>query len=569
MYAHVARQLGDFGKTDLGAHTHGDAIDTLGKCGAQRHFGAGKGAIGISGAPMLEFVFLLVIDQRVDILVEAAGTGHQSPLHRHGIDKELEGGARLVLGAHLIVFPRVKVHIAHPSLDVSVARLHRNESAVHEVQHVAHRVHRAHLHVQRVVLIVEQVHHVRLVHVVVDRVQVVGISSQQLVVDGRVARLVLNKIGDGLVVLIKPAVVVAPVAPEVLLHDLHLLAHGLLGIFLHLGIERGVDLEAVTLQVEFQALSRGDSLDLACHSFTEVGGHTVVVGLEGIFQVDGQRGHRVILSLGQVATFNHVLQYLVAAPQAVLGVDARVIGAGGLEQAHEHSALLELEVTRCGLEIGIGGSLDAVGIAAEVHRIGIHLQDFLLGIEDFQLGGDDPLLALHDEHFHARNIAQQACRVVAAGAEHVLHQLLGDGARATGTSVQHHVLESGTQAAKVDAVMLIEALVLGVDKDLEELRVDRFISHGRAVLVIVLADGLAVGTVQVASLGVAGMHDAVGAGRLAEEPQQVDVHSNEVEEEQHDERAQCGQRLDPPRAAAVQALVPHFEAVPVAGDDIS
>ena len=78
--------------------------------------------------------------------------------------------------------------------------------------------------------------------------------------------------------------------------------------------------------------------------------------------------------------------------------------------------------------------------------------------------------------------------------------------------MQHHVLEGGAQTAEVDAVMAVETLVLGVDEHFEELGIDGIIGYRRAVLVIVLADGLSVGAVQVARLGVARVHDAVGAG---------------------------------------------------------
>ena len=135
--------------------------------------------------------------------------------------------------------------------------------------------------------------------------------------------------------------------------------------------------------------------------------------------------------------------------------------------------------------------------------------------------------------------------------------------------MQHQVLERGTQAAEVDAVVAVETLVLGVDEHREELRVDGVIGNRGAVLVVVLADGLAVGAVQVTGFGIAGVHDAVGARRLAEEPQEVDVHSDEIEQEQDDERPQCCQCLDPPGAATVQSLVPLLEAAPVAGDDIT
>ena len=108
-------------------------------------------------------------------------------------------------------------------------------------------------------------------------------------IDGRVACLVLYKVGNGLVVVVKPAVLVAPVALEVLLYHLHLLAHRLLGILLHLGVQCGVDFESVTLQVQFQALFFGNVLDFARHSLAEVRCHTIIVALDVVFQVDGQR----------------------------------------------------------------------------------------------------------------------------------------------------------------------------------------------------------------------------------------------------------------------------------------
>ena len=470
--AHITGHTRDVVEAHFLSHAHSHAVDTLCEGRTQGHIGAREGAVGVGGPPGFHFARLIIPDHRVDVLVETSVTGHEAALHGCGIDKEFERRARLVLGAHLVILPRVEVHITHPRLDVAVARVHGNEAAVHEVQHVAHRVHRTHLHIQRVVLIVEQVHHVGLVHVVVDRVQVVGIAGQQLVVDRRVARLVLDKVGDGLVVLVEPAVLIAPMAAEVALHNLHLLADGLLGILLHPGVERGVNLQAVALQVEFEAFLVRNAFHLVGYSLAEVGRHTGIVGLEGVLQVDGQCRYRVILLLRQVAVLDHILQHLVATAQAVLGIDTRIVGACGLEQSHQHGTLLDFQVLGGGPEVGVGRRLDAVGIAAEVHRVGIHLQDFLLAVEDFQFGGDDPFLALHDEHLHAGDVAQQARRVVAAGAEHVLHQLLRDGARTARAAMQHQVLGRGAQAAEVDAVVAVETLVLGVDEHPEELGVD-------------------------------------------------------------------------------------------------
>ena len=123
----------------------------------------------------------------------------------------------------------------------------------------------------------------------------------------------------------------------------------------------------------------------------------------------------------------HIAKHHIAALEAVFGVKARIIGSGGLEQAHEHCALLHREIFRLHVEIGLCRSVDAESVASEIHRVGIHFKNLLLVIEHLDFCGQNPLLALHYQDFHTGYIAQQAGGILRAHTKHVFHKLLRDG----------------------------------------------------------------------------------------------------------------------------------------------
>ena len=77
----------------------------------------------------------------------------------------------------------------------------------------------------------------------------------------------------------------------------------------------------------------------------------------------------------------HVVQHGVTAFETVFGVQTRVVGAGGFEQSHEYGTFLHGELAGRFGEVGRCRRLDAVGVAAEVHRVGVHLQNLLLVVE--------------------------------------------------------------------------------------------------------------------------------------------------------------------------------------------
>ena len=257
-----------------------------------------------------------------------------------------------------------------------------------------------------------------------------------------------------------PRVGAAPVIAEVVLHHTHLLLHSLLGIFLHTAVYGGVNLQSVGVEVVARFFA--PRLQFLGNSLTEIKRLTVVGTFDAIVEVYVDLRQRVVLLLGDVLQPEHIVQHHIAALKAALGIEARVVGRCCFQQSHQHRTLLDGEVLGCGIEVGLGSRLDAVAVAAEVHRIGIHREDFLFGIEHLNLHGKKHFLALHDYDFQPGHLAKQTRTVVGAHAKHILHQLLGDGAGTTRMAA-YHILECSGKTLEINTVMLIETLVLSVD----------------------------------------------------------------------------------------------------------
>ena len=118
------------------------------------------------------------------------------------------------------------------------------------------------------------------------------------------------------------------------------------------------------------------------------------------------------------------------------------------------------------------------------------------------------------------------------------------------------LLGYSSKGAVVDAVMMVEMFVLGVDEGFPEHGVHLFVSDGCAVLAEELAYQFAVGAVDHRGSSRAFVLDGRHGRRLAEEPEEVDVDGSEVEEECHYQRGDGRQRLDIPGAPLVEALIP-------------
>ncbi len=224
------------------------------------------------------------------------------------------------------------------------------------------------------------------------------------------------------VLFVLPGIGLAPVVVEVSLHSAHLLARSLLRILLHAGIYGSKYLQSARVQVISVVVT--PVFQLVGHRFPEVGCLSVIVALHVVVEKYRLCLKRIECRTVQIAVLHHVAQHSVAAAQTVLWINAWVIVGCGLEHTHENGRLVGGHVLwRCA-EVCVAGRFHAVSIRTEVHRVGVHGQDFLLVEQHFNLNGGNPLLALHYQHLHTGDIAEQTCGVLCADPEHILHQLL-------------------------------------------------------------------------------------------------------------------------------------------------
>ena len=204
------------------------------------------------------------------------------------------------------------------------------------------------------------------------------------------------------------------------------------------------------------------------------------------------RGQRLlaafgVLLLGYVALFVHLFQHQVAAAEGVFGVDLGVEGRGRGDDPGQRRRLPGLEHRGAGLgrraaagvgaaEVGAGGGLDPVGALAEVDRVEVLGEDFVLGPVALEPVGERRLAELLQD------------RAAAFGFERVLDELLGDRRGALLGALAEHVLDQGAgDALEVDPVVFVEAGVL--DRDHRVLDVGGDLAGGEQDLVLVAGQG--------------------------------------------------------------------------------
>ena len=160
----------------------------------------------------------------------------------------------------------------------------------------------------------------------------------------------------------------------------------------------------------------------------------------------------------------------------------------------------------------------------KIDGVEIEREDVLLAVHVLNFDGSNPLLGLHHQNAQPGHLAQQACGVLGTYLEEVLDQLLGDGAGTTGIAL-HDVLHRGKKSLIVNAMMLVEAFVLGSDEGINHIGGNLGELDRRAVLVEVLANQHAIGTIYEGGIVGDGILDDVRRGRHAKEPEEVRVHS--------------------------------------------
>ena len=526
--AHGVGRADDVGDAHFLSDLHGHGVDALGESRAQGHVAAREEAVGV----VRRIDAGLAGGVGVGIgypAVHATVDGLHALIHRFGVGEELEGAAGLAHRRHLVVFPAVEIDVAHPGLHLARVGLDGHEAAVEIAQHLA------------------------------DGVQIVRMIP---------AGDVLHEAGNLAPRAVGPGRCAAPVVVELLLHDGHLSGHGVLRMLLDAGVDGGVNLK--TVHVEIQAVGavavlhqtfHAEHVDVFAEVLAEVGRDAVGGVLLRMLPAQhyGQRLERIELRLGGGASAEghpsvliEVVQDDVATREGVLGMQPGVVGRSGFEQTHQHGGLLVGEAVGRRAEIAARRRLDAEGVGAEVHRVEIHREDVLLGVEELQLLGHNPLLHLHHQQLHAGDVAAEAGGVAGAHAEEVLGQLLRDGGGAAGVAL-HHVLAGGEEPLEVHSVMVVEALVFGGDEGADEQGRDLPVGHGRAVFVVVAAHEHAVGAVDLTGFGDDGVLDVGEARTAAEEPEEIHVDEPQQDDDADEQRQRPDAQQAPPGPLSHQA----------------
>ena len=105
--------------------------------------------------------------------------------------------------------------------------------------------------------------------------------------------------------------------------------------------------------------------------------NAVVIVLNRKVKFDWNLRQRIILFLCQKTVFYHVLKYGVAAFQRVFGVEFRVVGRCRFQKTDKNSIFFNFQIFRQFVEICFCGGFYSESVAADVHRIEIHYENFL------------------------------------------------------------------------------------------------------------------------------------------------------------------------------------------------
>ena len=312
------------------------------------------------------------------------------------------------------------------------AGIHRNERSAHNALMVQNRVARCE---QRIALALEgeDAHLALLLERSVDLL----IAHTELLMLAVAIRVTHRTLDDGLYLLLLQILEQNARLTHLRIHTglddgLHLLLHSLLGIALHRGVDRGVDPEAVAVDVIIRAVGLlilvapaierilvvllnsllvvpiGQELSacgtLGIHHLTqhlaEVGRLAIVVRDGFILERDRECRQRIAHLARDSSRSAHTVDHEVSARQSVLGVAHGRVARRGIHHADQHRRLLNVQLIGRLSEEGARCRLDTEGVRAVLHRIEVHRRDLLLGVVVLELEGRDPLLELRLNELH-------------------------------------------------------------------------------------------------------------------------------------------------------------------------
>ncbi len=175
---------------------------------------------------------------------------------------------------------------------------------------------------------------------------------------------------------------------------------------------------------------------------------------------------------------HHRLDDDVAAGNRAIEVHRRGIARRRLNEAGKERRLCDCQVAGGLAEIAARSGLDAVEAVAEIDLVQVQLEDLVLGVEVLDVGRENDFF-----QFPAK-------RLVAAE-EALARELLRDGASALGTAPFPDIADhGGSHTYHIDAVVLVEALVLDRDDGLDEIRRHPFERNLDALFLEDREDGL-------------------------------------------------------------------------------
>ena len=145
---------------------------------------------------------------------------------------------------------------------------------------------------------------------------------------------------------------------------------------------------------------------MGCNSFPEIKCITVVIPFNLVLKPNGYPLEGIKLLFVDDLVDQQIIKYHITPFQAVFGVYSGIIGGCCLEHANKCCRLLNGQVGRLIVEIGLAGGLDAISIASEIHRIEVHGQNIFLRIEHFDFNRCDPFFGFHDDHLQYRKLSK-------------------------------------------------------------------------------------------------------------------------------------------------------------------
>jgi hypothetical protein len=218
----------------------------------------------------------------------------------------------------------------------------------------------------------------------------------------------------------------------------------------------------------------------AAHFFGEVGGDGVVLVLRRTGEGRRTFGRLAVARFVDEGLVPHPAEDVLAPFLGALRIEVRRVPAGGLRETREHRGLADGDLADLLPVVGAGGFADSVGPTAEIDLVQIEEENLVLG---------EVLLDAPSEN----HLADLALDVALRSEQQCLDHLLGDGAGAlSNLAAGAHVRPDRSEDGDVvDALVLVERVVLGCEKGLNHVLRDLVEIPEAPPVFVELPDGLA------------------------------------------------------------------------------